>query len=271
MLDNKEYTSFNRIINELNFVVLEHGHVHADKDWVFDQINSPFNRMYFVIDGSGEIFNEEGRVRIEDGRVYLVPLGTTFNYRCDHHLHMFYIHFRIELIPGQDLFENDSECSSYSIEQSKLDELLGFAGNTQVSDLIRCNALFYDAIGKFLEKETYNFHDQVQLMGDYGDVYRFVKEHCNARLKVRDVAIHFGSNLSTFSKRFKNHTGMTLKSYIDSKLIREVQERLLVSDLTIKEIAYELDFSDEFHFSRYFKRHVGSSPNNYRKRSNIYK
>ena len=271
MIDNKEYKAFNPIANALDFSILEHGYLHADEEWVFHDVISPFNRMYFVIDGSGLIYNKDAKEKIQAGKVYMVPLGTSFDYRCDHLLHMFYIHFRLELIPGIDLFEPESSCLSHDIDSARLTDLVAQASRTQVSDILKCKAVFYEYIGHFLDMNSALLEDQVSLMGNYGHVYRFVQEHCSAKLKVSDVATHFGSTLSTFSKRFKTHTGMTPKSYIDKKLVREAQQKLLITDMTVREIAYDLKFSDEFHFSRYFKKHVGSSPNYYRQRSNIYK
>jgi len=48
---NIEFNSFNQIINSVNLKILEHGLLNAGKDWNFPGLNSPFNRLYFVISG----------------------------------------------------------------------------------------------------------------------------------------------------------------------------------------------------------------------------
>ncbi|NSW89572.1 MAG: helix-turn-helix transcriptional regulator [Firmicutes bacterium] len=47
-------------------------------------------------------------------------------------------------------------------------------------------------------------------------------------------------------------------------IIHKAKEELLTSNSSIKEIAYKLKFSDEFYFSRFFKKHTGIPPSKYR-------
>ncbi|MDR1370204.1 MAG: helix-turn-helix domain-containing protein, partial [Dysgonamonadaceae bacterium] len=54
------------------------------------------------------------------------------------------------------------------------------------------------------------------------------------------------------------------KILIDRYFILEIKILLQSPKLTISEIAYRLDFPNESYFSRYFKRHTGMSPRDYR-------
>ena len=47
-------------------------------------------------------------------------------------------------------------------------------------------------------------------------------------------------------------------------MILEAKKLLHLTYKSIKEIAQELDFEDEFYFSRYFKKEVGLSPKQFR-------
>lgn len=270
-MENAEFKSFNHIINNTKFSILEHGYLHAGCDWEFRDLNSPFNRMYFIIEGSGRIYNKVSSLELGDGKVCLIPLGESFDYVCDDYLHMFYIHFRIELMSGHDLFDGERACLVEEIDVEVIKQLITSAKSTKVADVIRCKGLFYDYIARFIMPLSDALNEHVEMMGDCIHIYEYVKDHCYANLRVNDIAEHFGINVSTFSKHFKHQTGVTLKGYIDRKLIQKAQEQLLVTDLTIRKIAYGLKFSDEFHFSRYFKKHVGFSPSNYRQRNNTYK
>ncbi|MEM9298182.1 MAG: AraC family transcriptional regulator [Bacteroidota bacterium] len=63
----------------------------------------------------------------------------------------------------------------------------------------------------------------------------------------------------------KSKTGKSVNSWIAEKTISEAQAMLKNSNLTAKEIGFTLGFSEATHFSSYFKRHTGDTPNNYRK------
>jgi len=61
--------------------------------------------------------------------------------------------------------------------------------------------------------------------------------------------------------------GLTPKQLIDRQLLLEIKTALYSSDLTITEIAYQLHLPDQSYLCRYFKRHAGISPTEYRKQS----
>ena len=56
---------------------------------------------------------------------------------------------------------------------------------------------------------------------------------------------------------------------INERVVLETKKMLHLTYKTIKEIARELNFRDEFYFSRYFKKNVGVSPSVYRKKVGI--
>ena len=73
-------------------------------------------------------------------------------------------------------------------------------------------------------------------------------------------------NLSTnyFGDLIKKETGKTAQEYIHLKLLDVAKEKIFDSTKSLSEIAYELGFKYPQHFSRFFKQHLGMSPNEYR-------
>lgn len=64
---------------------------------------------------------------------------------------------------------------------------------------------------------------------------------------------------------FKKHMGVTPHEYILRRRLETAQLLLRHSTLSIKEIAERLVFSDQYHFSNYFKKCFGVSPSQFRK------
>jgi AraC family transcriptional regulator len=64
---------------------------------------------------------------------------------------------------------------------------------------------------------------------------------------------------------FKKHMGVTPHEYILRRRMETAQLLLKHSTLSIKEIAERLVFSDQYHFSNYFKKCSGMSPSRFRK------
>ena len=65
---------------------------------------------------------------------------------------------------------------------------------------------------------------------------------------------------STLTKKFRAEVGSPLGTYIDTMLFRKCMHLLLSTDLPIGKIAEELEFCDQFYFSRFFKQHYGEAP-----------
>ena len=67
-----------------------------------------------------------------------------------------------------------------------------------------------------------------------------------------------------FGDMIRKQTGRTASEYIQDRVIGVAKEKLLSSDKTMSEIAYDLGFQYPQHLSRMFKRVVGITPNEYR-------
>ena len=54
------------------------------------------------------------------------------------------------------------------------------------------------------------------------------------------------------------------KEFIDRAVILEIKMMLQSTDLSVQEIAYRLRFPDQSYLGRFFKKHTGESPTEYR-------
>lgn len=74
--------------------------------------------------------------------------------------------------------------------------------------------------------------------------------------------LHLSANY--FGDLVKKETGQPAKEYILSKTIEVAKYKIMESDKTVNEIAFDLGFKYPQHFTRLFKKKVGHSPNEYR-------
>lgn len=74
---------------------------------------------------------------------------------------------------------------------------------------------------------------------------------------------------AVLTRKAKSHFGKTPMQLIRERVILEAKKLLHLTQKTIKEIAFELHFEDEFYFSRYFKKVAGVSPLGYRQQVGI--
>jgi len=81
---------------------------------------------------------------------------------------------------------------------------------------------------------------------------------------VRFFAEKFNLSANYFGDLVKKETGKSAHEHIQEKLITVAKERVLSSNRTISEIAYEIGFKYPSHFTRLFKQQVGKSPVDFR-------
>lgn len=67
-----------------------------------------------------------------------------------------------------------------------------------------------------------------------------------------------------FGDLIKKETGTTALEYIQLRLLDEAKTRIFDNAKSINEIAGELGFKYQQHFTRFFKQRTGMTPNNYR-------
>ncbi len=91
-----------------------------------------------------------------------------------------------------------------------------------------------------------------------------IENEFSSDLSVNDLAIGATLSCPYFSSLFKEQLGTTPQTVITEYRLRKAERMLLHSDETVKEIALSCGYSDEFYFSRLFKKKRGCPPLRYR-------
>lgn len=78
----------------------------------------------------------------------------------------------------------------------------------------------------------------------------------------------YAERLKVSNKRLnelcKRGTGKTVKQHIQEKLILEIKKEIRLKKKSLKEIAFDLGFSEAAYFTRFFKQHTGQTPTEFR-------
>lgn len=68
------------------------------------------------------------------------------------------------------------------------------------------------------------------------------------------------------SQAIKSVAGRNALSYINDRIMIEAKSLIGYTEFSISEIAYKLDFSDPANFGKFFKKHAGVTPLEFRER-----
>lgn len=89
-------------------------------------------------------------------------------------------------------------------------------------------------------------------------------EHCRERYSVDRYAQILGVTAGQLTRLCHKFLGMSALDAINARVIHEAQRELVYSTLSIKQISAELGFDDEGYFGRFFKKHTGLKPTDFR-------
>lgn len=92
--------------------------------------------------------------------------------------------------------------------------------------------------------------------------------HQNKELKTNlshYLAEQLGQDYNILSNLFSAVEGKTIEHYFITQKIERVKELLLYDELTLSEIAFQLNYSDVAHLSNQFKKVTGSTPTYFKK------
>lgn len=92
-----------------------------------------------------------------------------------------------------------------------------------------------------------------------------IDEHLAGRTGILQLAANVRLSQSHFHRAFKEFFGRSPKQFILQRRIGRALELMLATDSRLCEIALACGFADQSHFSRMFRRHVGLTPNAWRR------
>lgn len=93
----------------------------------------------------------------------------------------------------------------------------------------------------------------------------YINNHLFETIDFEKLALDMNLGYENFRKKFKNEFGMPPTQYQLSLLMSKACKLMIDENLSVKETALKVNFCDEFHFSKQFKKIVGVSPKEYKR------
>lgn len=261
--------------------------IHFEDDKHFNEVQRmPYFSIILISEGRGELKADFTYYQISKGAIlFFSPFqpfmidgtalkGVMINFHPD-----FFCIFRHrnEVACDGTLFNNPNDPPFFNIPENECPSIysiidhitaeMSFAGLAQHDLLIAyLKILLIRAIRiKFLKCTT-------SLPLDPGpteaallrQLNRLIELHFKTKHSVGEYAVLLNIPIKTLGRIVKHHFQRTLTEIIAERIIMEAKRELNFTSKTLKEIAYELGFNDEYHFSRYFKNKIKVSPQSFR-------
>jgi len=142
----------------------------------------------------------------------------------------------------------------------------------EVGSIFQTIGLFHQLLGKIQEKNLFNSHLPPSSMHDEKKVLKlkavlkYIRENFASDITLEDMSAVAGFSNKYFCKFFKDMTGTTPINYLLTYRIERAARKLLGTDLSVTQIAYDCGFNDLSYFIKTFKAFKHTSPKEYRKK-----
>ncbi len=94
---------------------------------------------------------------------------------------------------------------------------------------------------------------------------RLVNEQFKQQRGVEHYAQALGLTSGHLGRLCREALGMSPLDVVNARIVHEAQRELAYSTLSVKQVAAELGYEDEAYFGRFFKKHTGQKPTEFRK------
>lgn len=276
------------------FSLLHIDYVKLNQKWNYNNVISPYFRLYYIDEGNGFVSDSSGDLTLEPGYLYLIPSFTICNLHCDDYLSQYFIQFFEESPDGISLFNqnrNVIKLAATEIDVTLIKQMLhsnpgrgiNRSDNPKVyeketyykeyrslNDKMKTHRKFENQgillqlISRFLNDLNFKQNNTQATPSKFLDTMSYVQLHLSENLTVGQLAKRVNQNQDYFSKQFLIHTGQRPLNYIHEKKIERAQYLIATTDKTFLEIAMDTGFSNLPHFSKIFKQIVRLTPGEYR-------
>jgi AraC-like DNA-binding protein len=236
---------------------------------VLDHTWMPLNRFFIVLDnpgGRGNYIEGAGeRHELQVGRIYFTPSYLPTVFALDERLLFISIQARIEFVPEVDLFSNCKRI--FTVDRPEIvsqAEKIFTASNPLIASVF-AYAVIWPLAAHCLTMMTPNEWQFFPSLHAYREVLAFIEHNCHAGVRVEQMAKIMHMSRENFTRKFTADIGLSPKFFFNQYLVRRAMDLLKEEAYSVQEVAFQLNFNNEYYFSRFFKTHTGVTPGWFRR------
>ena len=251
------------------------------EDLVENKKNFAYRLMY-IETGTIDIFINDTKYSLQEGDLIFIPANVVYSTRAynkylDVYVVIFSINDEEDLVNSKngEIFKinRDYIVNFYDHEElnnvilyknancfKQFREIFILSKTKSQTKFLKINSHIMLLLVELIEHEEHNVQKTL-----CEQILEYIDSNITNGISCESVAHHFNYNLNYLSKLVRKETGRGISSYILKEKCRIGANLILETNMSVSEIATELDFCSTSHFTNTFKKIMKCSPSAYKK------
>ncbi len=225
--------------------------------------------FFFVLKGESYVKIDEESFIVKSGEMVYLPKGKMRTYtRLTEEFIMYELAFSVKA-DGKELFRHlGFDCGDYSVKIDDTEKIKLLFESASRHEFNRSGYFDLAAAGKTMEIITE--YVRLRLLSEgkkkpFSEVISHMKKHIGENISLSSLSEIAYMQKNYFVKKFRDAYALPPMEYFAHLRIYEAMKYLSSGEIKIDETAKLLGISDSAYFSRFFKKHTGLTPQEYRK------
>lgn len=265
------------------FTLFKSGEFIGEPGWRHDLTNNKNGDYEIMVVTKGTIYLDIDHTKfaVQEGDCILVPpFVTHFGFKATETTTKHYwIHFLLNT-NHIEKYNNSGRCARQHYNEIFLPQLFKISEINKIivlakqlldsaeipNNLLQCNylltALLIELSNQYLKNATQQKTDKSSQRME--QICNWIKLHAYENITVAQVADKFNISSVYLTRLFQKYQQQSTLDYIHNEKITLAQELLLTTSKSVKEISYQLGFTNDKYFMRLFKKLTNMTPTQYR-------
>ena len=266
----EEFVHFPSADSNYHFYIELAGISYCDETYRIRRDKSHCMCLEYVISGKGKVILDGREYEAKTGDIYLLPAGHDHLYFADKQDPWEKIWFNARGSLPEALFQEYNPGNLVVFENAggrqyveKIHEI-GKNNDYSADAKHRKAALVLHELLQYLYGEFYG--KKIYISEEVGRMKEYIEEHISQNISLKELGDLVYLSESQVVRLFKRDLGITPHEYSLNLKTAHAKKLLRNTRLMVREIAEYLGFCDEHYFSYIFKKKIGKTPLEYRRK-----
>lgn len=274
-MSNLRFSFTEKNISHLNFKMLYLAAAKYEGEWLSNLHTHHFTELFFITKGKGEFQVEDKRFPVKENDIVIINPHIEHTAYSGKESPLEYVAISIEEITFE--FDKQFAGQNYALYNSEglrdsvsfLLKMLLSEAEDEVTDYeIVCRNLVEILLIYLIRKQNLGMHQSAdtKMSKECGAAKRYIDSNYMDNITLDLLADLTHMNKFYLVHSFTRYTGMSPINYLTQRRIQVATELLSSTDYSIAQIASSVGFSSQSYFSQVFRKALGVTPVQYRKK-----